>query len=57
MNKTIPEVKARQGRLGRPVLIVLIASLVLIGIVWAVVEFYGQAIEPAAQQTQSEQAN
>ena len=38
---------ARQGYAGRPVLVVLIAGLVLAMIVWAFVEFYGNAIEPA----------
>ncbi|MFC3206391.1 hypothetical protein [Aquamicrobium soli] len=48
MNKIIPENKARQGRWGWRVLAVLIASLALIAIVWAAVEFYGEAIEPGS---------
>ena len=42
----VPENKARQGRLGRPVLIVLLVSLVLAMIVWWGVEQYGLAIAP-----------
>jgi len=46
MSKIIPEEKARQGRWGRHVLIVLIVGLVLAFIVWGILEIYGQAIEP-----------
>lgn len=41
--------RARQGRLGRPVLIVLVASVALALIVWAGVEIWGEAIEPPPQ--------
>lgn len=43
----LPEDKARQGRLGRPVLLVLVVSLLLAMVVWWGVEIYGDAIAPA----------
>lgn len=46
MTKIVPEEKARQGRWGRQVLVVLIAGLVLAFIAWGLVELYGRAIEP-----------
>lgn len=51
MAKEIPETKARQGRRGYPVLVVLLASLALACAVWFVVEQYGQAIETPQTQT------
>ena len=36
--------EARQGRLGRPVLLVLLVGLALAFAVWAAVEFYGQQL-------------
>ncbi|PSJ63419.1 hypothetical protein [Kumtagia ephedrae] len=49
MPKPLPPEKARQGKLGRPVLVVLIAALVLAMVVWAGVEFWGERIDtPAA---------
>jgi hypothetical protein len=39
--------EARQGRLGRPVLVVLVVGLLLAMIAWAAAEFYGNAIAPA----------
>ena len=50
MTKIQPE-RARQGKLGRPVLLVLVASIVLALIVWAGVEMWGQAIEPPTDQS------
>jgi len=47
MAPQLPETKARQGRRGTPVLIVLIAALILGGIVWIIAEIYGLAIRPA----------
>lgn len=49
-----PEVRvsateARQGRLGRPVLIVLVASLVLVVLAWAAAELWGMYIAPRDQ--------
>lgn len=38
--------KARQGRWGGRVLLVLIAALILAAIAWWAVEIYGGAIEP-----------
>lgn len=53
LTKTIPTDKARQGRRGRPVLMVLICALVLAALAWAGVEYYGRMIEPpAASQSQ-----
>lgn len=52
MSKIIPEEKARQGRRGVRVLLVLGAALVLAMIAWAGAEFYGQSIDnspPAAE--------
>jgi flagellar basal body-associated protein FliL len=46
--KKISTDKARQGKRGQPVLIVLIAALVLVAIAWAISEFYGQSIEDDA---------
>jgi len=46
MTKTIPTDKARQGRWGRRVLIILVVGLILAFIVWGLVEIYGRAIEP-----------
>lgn len=42
----LSENKARQGRLGRPVLIVLVVSLILAMAVWWGVELYGTSIAP-----------
>jgi hypothetical protein len=56
MAKMIPEQKARQGRWGWSVLLVLIAALVLTMFVWGGVEFYGESIDnstPAADTTNS----
>jgi len=53
LTKTIPAKKARSGLLGRPVLVVLITALILAAVVWAGVEWYGEAIDnsPAATGT------
>jgi len=45
MNDKVPPGKARQGREGFPVLLVLIAALVLAGIFWVFVEVYGVFID------------
>lgn len=46
MNKTIDKNKARQGRTGWQVLVVLVCALVLAMIVWWGVGLFGSAIEP-----------
>lgn len=46
MNKEFSANKAKQGRQGKPVLVVLIAGLLLALVVWGVIEIYGSAIEP-----------
>ena len=51
MPKTIPTDKARQGRWGRNVLIILLGGLLLAFIVWALVEIYGRTIEPPQGRT------
>jgi hypothetical protein len=54
MAPELPPKKARQGRLGFPVLLVLVAAFVLLAIGWWAVEMYGEAIdpvEPAAETT------
>jgi hypothetical protein len=50
LEKKVPAVKARQGRWGMQILIILICALILAGIVWIGVEVYGEhlAKEPAA---------
>jgi hypothetical protein len=49
MQKIVPTDKARQGGLGRPVLIVLIVGLLLAAGVWAGVATWGEHIDaPAA---------
>lgn len=40
--KKIDPSQARQGPRGRPVLLVLVVSLILAMLVWGAVEFYGQ---------------
>lgn len=42
----LPPDKARQGRWGGRVLIVLVVALILAAIAWWVAEIYGGAIEP-----------
>jgi hypothetical protein len=50
MEKTIPTKKARQGPLGRPVLLVLLGGLALAMIAWGAVEIWGEHIDqPAAE--------
>jgi hypothetical protein len=44
--KTIPDEKAKQGRTGTHILIVLVVGLILASIVWLGVEIYGDAIDP-----------
>jgi hypothetical protein len=48
--QNVPPVRARQGVLGRPVLMVLVGALVLAAIAWWGAELFGSAIEPPAQQ-------
>ncbi|MGW6780249.1 hypothetical protein ACWF50_19740 [Brucella pseudogrignonensis] len=40
--KKIDPNQARQGPKGRPVLLILVVSLILAVLVWGAVEFYGQ---------------
>jgi len=46
--------KAKQGRWGRPVLVVLVAGLILAMVAWFAAEWYGEAIDtvPDARQEQ-----
>ncbi|RUM97677.1 hypothetical protein EET67_11465 [Pseudaminobacter arsenicus] len=53
MPKTIPTEEARQGRRGWQVLLVLIGALILAGLVWFGVEFYGEAIDTNSADSQS----
>lgn len=46
MQKTVETDKARQGRRGGPVLLVLVAALLLAAVAWGVAEFYGEATDP-----------
>lgn len=43
--------EARQGRQGKPVLMVLAIGLVLAMVAWGAAEWWGQATEPPAEQT------
>ena len=55
MTNNVPENKARQGPLGRPVLIVLIAALLLVIVAWGVAEIYGVGIKaPSTDQRNSQ---
>lgn len=45
MPKTVPPGKSRQGNLGFPVLVVLVAALLLAFVVWGGVEIWGEAID------------
>ena len=47
MNKTISTDRARQGRRGSHVLVILVAALLLAASAWAIAEFYGASIEPS----------
>ncbi|CAM5608405.1 flagellar basal body-associated protein FliL [Aquamicrobium terrae] len=52
MTKIIPQDKARQGRSGRHLLVILIAALALAFAAWGAAEFYGEMIKsPATEQT------
>jgi cytoskeletal protein RodZ len=46
MAEKLPPRKARQGRLGMPVLLILVAALVLAALAWWGAEIYGTTIEP-----------
>jgi hypothetical protein len=50
VEKKLPSEKARQGRWGMRVFIILVCALILAGIAWFGVEIYGRhlANEPAA---------
>lgn len=52
MTNNLPENKARQGPLGRPVLVVLIAALLLAILAWGIAEFYGVAIKTQSSDQQ-----
>jgi hypothetical protein len=46
--------EARQGLLGKPVLMVLIGGLLLAAIAWGVAEIYGESTDDSATQTSHE---
>ncbi len=48
--QNVPPVRARQGMLGMPVLMVLVVALILAALAWWGAEIFGQGIEPPAQQ-------
>lgn len=56
MTENIPENKARQGGLGRPVLVVLVSGLLLAAVAWGVAEIYGEQAKTPASQQNSEAA-
>jgi hypothetical protein len=47
---TLPPEKARQGRRGWQVLLVLVSALVLAMIIWGFVEIYGWTIRPSPEE-------
>lgn len=51
MTKTVPAEKAKQGRTGRQVLLVLVCALILASLAWYGAEFYGDVISPETPQT------
>ncbi len=55
--KEIPPQKARQGRKGRPVLIVLISSLIIVLLAWVGAEIYGGYISKSENTINSDQTN
>jgi hypothetical protein len=50
--KTVNSQRARQGGTGSRVLLILVASLVLLGVVWLVSELFGEASETPATRDQ-----
>ena len=48
MTKIIQPEKARQGRRGYQVLVVLVVALMLAAVAWFAAEFYGEAIDDGA---------
>jgi hypothetical protein len=46
MDRNIGSEKAKQGKWGSPVLLVLIGGLLLAGIAWGIAEMFGEATEP-----------
>lgn len=50
MSKIIPEEKAKQGRRGRPVLVVLVCAILLALVAWAGVEIWGEQIDAPANE-------
>ena len=46
----VSPVRARQGFLGRPVLVILVVSLILAAIAWWGAELFGISIEPPASE-------
>lgn len=55
--KEIPPQKARQGKKGRPVLIVLISSLIVVALVWLGAEIYGSHISESENTMDSNSTN
>ncbi|WOC16210.1 hypothetical protein [Pseudochrobactrum sp. MP213Fo] len=55
--KDIPSLKARQGKKGRPVLIVLISSLIIVLLVWFGAEIYGSYISKSENTMNSNSIN
>ena len=53
MTKIVPEERARQGRWGRHLLIILVAALLLLAVGWFAVEMYGESIDGQPTQLQT----
>lgn len=51
MAKIISSWKARQGRRGYQVLLVLVGGLLLAAVAWGAVEIYGEMIDQSADQS------
>lgn len=55
--QNVPPVRARQGVLGVPVLIVLVVGLILAAIAWWGAELFGEAITPPPSEQVGNPAN
>ena len=54
MSRNVRSEKAKQGRWGGRVLLILVGSLLLAALVWIGVELYGRAISPDLPPVQTE---
>lgn len=54
MNRPLEPKEARQGERGRPVLVILAAGLLIAMIAWAGIAIYGESIDTAVDQTETQ---